>query len=278
MLPLLLLFACAPEAEPPGEPQAPPTTAECLADPTCTDVLVVAHRAFHADAPENSLLAVEATAAIGVAFAEVDVRHTSDGALVIMHDDTVDRTTDGTGEVAQLSAADVAALRLDDGTSSVPTFAEVLAVAVRTGLGVYVDTKTDRVDLVTAEILAAGAEGLALVRKDAGSLGPALEAGLHVLAPVSTIDELDAVAPTLPADALIEISATTPDADLVAAVRDYGLRAQQDVFIGDGAWVLQGSADGWAQFLAAGVQLPQSEYPDALLAAVQDGTLPAHVP
>ena len=39
------------------------------------------------------------------------------------------RTTDGTGEVAQLSAAEVAALRLDDGTSSVPTFAEVLAVA-----------------------------------------------------------------------------------------------------------------------------------------------------
>lgn len=278
MLPLLLLLACAETPAPPVDPAGPTTVADCLADSACTDVHVVAHRAYHAQSPENSLGAVEATAALGAGFAEVDVRHTADSALVIMHDDTVDRTTDGTGEVAQLSAAEVAALHLDDGTSSVPTFAEVLAVAVRTGIGVYVDTKTDRVDLVTADILAAGAEHLALVRKDAGSLGPALDAGLHVLAPVSTRDELDAVAPTLPADAFVEISATTPDADLVAAVRGYGLRAQQDVFIGDGAWVLQGSTDGWAQFLAAGVQLPQSEYPDGLLAAVEDGTLPATVP
>lgn len=278
MLPLLLLLACAPDPGPPDDPAPPVTVADCLADPTCVDVLVVAHRAYHANAPENSLGAVEATAALGAGFAEVDVRHTSDDALVIMHDDTVDRTTDGAGEVSLLSAADVAALHLDDGTSRVPTFAEVLAVAVRTGIGVYVDTKTDRVDLVTAEILAAGAEHLALVRKDAGSLGPALEAGLHVLAPVSTPGELDAVAPSLPPDAFIEISSTTPDPDLVAAVRGYGLRAQQDVFIGDGAWVLQGSTDGWAQFLAAGVQLPQSEYPDGLLAAVEDGTLPATAP
>lgn len=275
---LLFLLACAPEQAPPVTPDAPASTAACLADPACTDVLVVAHRGYHATAPENSLGAVEATATLGAGLAEVDVRHTRDGALVIMHGDTVDRTTDGVGEVAQLTADDVAALRLDDGESTVPTFAEVLAVAVRTGIGVYVDTKTDRVDLVTAEILAAGAEGLALVRKDAGSLGPALDAGLHVLAPISTIDELDAIAPTLPPDAFVEISATTPEADLVAAVRAYGLRAQQDVFIGDGAWVLQGSTDGWAMFLDAGVQIPQSEYPDGLLQAVQTGALPGAVP
>jgi glycerophosphoryl diester phosphodiesterase len=53
--------------------------------------------------PENSLAALERCIELGVDMMETDIHRTRDGALVIMHDDTVDRTTDGTGAVADLT-------------------------------------------------------------------------------------------------------------------------------------------------------------------------------
>lgn len=68
---------------------------------------------------ENALATFEATLAAAPAFLEVDVARTRDGALVLMHDDTVDRTTDGTGEVRALTLAQFQALRLRDGDGAV---------------------------------------------------------------------------------------------------------------------------------------------------------------
>jgi glycerophosphoryl diester phosphodiesterase len=87
-----------------------------------SNVIVLAHRACWAKAPENSVAAIKACEQRGVDEVEIDVRMTKDGALVIMHDETVDRTTDGKGAIADLTAAQIGTLRLrlSDGGSAAP--------------------------------------------------------------------------------------------------------------------------------------------------------------
>lgn len=63
----------------------------------------VSHRAAAAIAPENTLAAVAAGVVSGAPFIEIDVRATSDGVPVLMHDGSVDRTTDGKGKVGELA-------------------------------------------------------------------------------------------------------------------------------------------------------------------------------
>ncbi len=61
-------------------------------------------------APENTMAGFERAAALGADLIELDVRLTSDGALAIIHDSTVDRTTNGSGRVADLTWAEIQAL------------------------------------------------------------------------------------------------------------------------------------------------------------------------
>lgn len=66
------------------------------------DPIVVAHRGLDEYAPENTLSAIAAALELRVAV-EIDVQRTVDGQLVVIHDDSVDRTTDGTGMVAEMT-------------------------------------------------------------------------------------------------------------------------------------------------------------------------------
>jgi glycerophosphoryl diester phosphodiesterase len=70
----------------------------------------VAHRGYSAIAPENTLPALAAAGPAGATFVEFDVRTTADGVPVVIHDRTVDRTTNGTGAVWELTADEVRAL------------------------------------------------------------------------------------------------------------------------------------------------------------------------
>jgi glycerophosphoryl diester phosphodiesterase len=72
--------------------------------------LVIAHRGCSAEAPENTLIAFEAAVRHGADAIELDVRLTTDGAPVVIHDATLDRTTDRTGPVAALTLADLRAV------------------------------------------------------------------------------------------------------------------------------------------------------------------------
>jgi glycerophosphoryl diester phosphodiesterase len=103
--------------------------------------LVIAHRGGAGLWPENTLYAFERAAATGVDVIETDVRATKDGELVVLHDESVGRTTDGSGAVGSLTLAELkrldAAYRFstDGGRSfplrglgiTVPTLREVLA-------------------------------------------------------------------------------------------------------------------------------------------------------
>jgi glycerophosphoryl diester phosphodiesterase len=73
-------------------------------------VLVVAHRGDSQNAPENTLAAFQLAAEQGADLLELDVHQTADGDVVVIHDDKLDRTTDGTGEVHRLRTAEVRAV------------------------------------------------------------------------------------------------------------------------------------------------------------------------
>ena len=87
--------------------------------------LITAHAACRGHAPENTLAGVRAALALGADAIEIDVRCTRDGTPVPLHDSTVDRTTDGEGEIAALSLRQ--ARRFDAGEGErIPTLREVL--------------------------------------------------------------------------------------------------------------------------------------------------------
>ena len=88
--------------------------------------MVIAHRGARAIEPENTIRSFVRAGQVGADAIELDLRVTADGRLVVLHDATVDRTTDGTGAIAELSFVDVR--RLDAGAGErIPTFEEVLA-------------------------------------------------------------------------------------------------------------------------------------------------------
>jgi len=72
--------------------------------------LVIGHRGNRAHAPENTLVSLREAVALGVDAVEFDLRVSLDGVLVVMHDDTLDRTTSGSGPVAARTAAELGSL------------------------------------------------------------------------------------------------------------------------------------------------------------------------
>lgn len=94
-------------------------------------VTIVAHRGLAEGLPENTLAAFRQSIERGVQIIEVDLQMTKDGHLVVIHDETLDRTTDCSGRVAERTLAEVK--RCDAGWPThsgeqVPTFEEVLAL------------------------------------------------------------------------------------------------------------------------------------------------------
>ena len=97
-------------------------------------VWVAAHRADYVFAPENSIQALENAIYFGADLIETDVRLTKDGHVIMMHDYTVDRMTNGTGRVSNLTLEEIKALRLKNNWGGatdyqVPTLEEFIQVA-----------------------------------------------------------------------------------------------------------------------------------------------------
>lgn len=97
-------------------------------------VMVASHRGEHNHNPENSIASIQAAIDMGVDIVEIDVRETKDGYIVLMHDETIDRTTNGTGLVSHMTLAELKKYRLKmpDGSLSdlqVPTLKEAMLLA-----------------------------------------------------------------------------------------------------------------------------------------------------
>ncbi len=83
-------------------------------------IAVIAHRGGALVGPENTLAVFRKAIALGCDYVEIDVRQTRDGRFVVIHDSTVDRTTNGSGEVARMSFAELR--RLDAGCKFAPEY------------------------------------------------------------------------------------------------------------------------------------------------------------
>ena len=104
-----------------------------LRNPKSEYVFVVAHRADWRNFPENSLEAIESAIRMGVDIVELDIHRTADGELVVCHDRTINRTTNGKGKIAELTLDYIKSRNLRAGHGAVtrykmPTLAEALDV------------------------------------------------------------------------------------------------------------------------------------------------------
>ena len=138
LLALLLLVSCC----------VPAFAASGRGTDASAGLTMVGHRGYSAIAPENTLAAFRLAGEAGFRGAECDVSRTVDGRWVVIHDDTVDRTTNGTGRVRDLTFEEIRALKIDGGNGldrypdeQVPTLEEFLAVCRRYGMRPFVEVK-----------------------------------------------------------------------------------------------------------------------------------------
>ncbi|HPS92100.1 MAG TPA: glycerophosphodiester phosphodiesterase family protein [Methanothrix sp.] len=123
--------------------------------------LVIGHRAAAALAAENTLEGIRAAALCKADYVELDVRLSRDGELVLMHDERVDRTTNGKGLVEDLSLEELKALLVKDltGRSSenlrIATLKEAVRLAGDLELGLVVEMKEEGLEALVAEVLTA---------------------------------------------------------------------------------------------------------------------------
>jgi glycerophosphoryl diester phosphodiesterase len=190
--------------------------------------LIVAHRGASSTRPENTLAAFEEAIRLGAPVVELDVRLSRDGRAVVMHDATVDRTTDGTGAVHELSAAELGSLNA--GTADAPERVPVLADALdmlsgRAGVALEIKNLPGEPAFET--------DGESLVRATHAELertafeGPVLVVSFNP----ASVAASKAIAPEVPTGFLVFEPVTPPEAlaHAVAAGHDMVLPSSRDL-------------------------------------------------
>lgn len=272
------LFDCT-ATKPPVRVNVTPVT--CATDTTCTTRLVCGHRGAGGElgviAPEDSLAAIRAAIVLGLDFVETDPRPTKDGVIVNLHDPTVDRTTDGSGSVDQLTFAEIEALHLkspdtpgDFSCERVPTLEQILTAA-KGKIHVLVDAnKTDQVAGLVAAIQKTGTLEWAIFdtssvdKIDAAlALEPLLHTMIRVTGPADLQAQLTHFAAHPPV--IVEIEEGTGAAAMVMAVHAAKHRALTDSFLSDVGAGLSNDPSVYDPFLATGVDVVQTDRPDLVL-------------
>jgi glycerophosphoryl diester phosphodiesterase len=136
-------------------------------------VRLIAHRGFAGRYPENTLYAVR-RAAETADLVEVDVRRCASGELVVIHAETVDRVTDGTGRVADLSLSALRDLDVLDSGAPIPTLAAVVD-AVSAPCGLNVELKEAETAADAARLLAEAAADVIVSSFDPAALAAVRE-------------------------------------------------------------------------------------------------------
>lgn len=256
-----------------ARPVAPSRILAELLDPASRGPFVAAHRGDHAAVPENSLAAIRRAAMVGADFAEIDVRPTLDGVLVLMHDSGLLRTTGLDAPVDSVTWARIQGLTLlgadpaDPETQRVPTFAQALDLAGQLGIMLYVDIKTGRDDLLVAGVQTGPCYDEALLRcsLDQAVRIHALDARCRIMPAAATREALAEVLKALPDTCIVELDADDPDAAFGDSARQAGVKVQQDA-IGTADFAgAMGSEKAWLEFVKAGVWLIQTDVPELLV-------------
>ncbi len=227
-------------------------------------VRVVCHRGFNRVAPENTLAAANRAIAVGAHFVELDLRQSRDGVLYVMHDPTVDRSTNGSGVVSELTSLQID--RLDAGSwfgpqfrgEPVPRLGTFLrAVAGRTG--VYVEIKDADPYAVAACVRASGMEHACFFF----SSNPRIRAGLHAAAPefrkMISIEHAGSVEAARHEHhaAIVEVRLSAASSDLRAAVRAAGMELM--------IYHDQPEAEAFARIIALRADYVNLDHPDLFM-------------
>ncbi|KAJ7407925.1 glycerophosphodiester phosphodiesterase 1 [Willisornis vidua] len=130
------------------EPAAP-RSAQRVLQPLGGAAARIAHRGGSHDAPENTLAAIRQAAENGATGVELDVEFTADGVAILMHDDTVERTTDGSGRLSDLTFDEIRKLnpsakhrlRSKFQDEKIPTLREAVVESLHHNLTIFFDIK-----------------------------------------------------------------------------------------------------------------------------------------
>jgi glycerophosphoryl diester phosphodiesterase len=150
MVPFLSLIASARQKQP-ALPQAN------------NSFIVISHRGNHLQVPENTVASVQEAIHAGADYVEIDLRTTRDGYLVIHHDASVDRMTNGKGNVKDLTLQEIRSLKVtnnnksDTTTYHIPEFSEILKACGR-NINIYLDFKEADAGETYRQIKKAGME------------------------------------------------------------------------------------------------------------------------
>ena len=236
---------------------------------------IASHRGGALLWPENSPTAFHGTVELGVEQVEFDVHPTRDGRLVVIHDATVDRTTDGTGRVCDIDWRSLSQLRIKGtGADRIPLLDEVIEIFRPTAMTLRLEIKPDadgrpypghvaeilnalrRHDVLDRTVITAfQLATLDEVTRQAAPKGLIWLVAQHVLRDIGDIDDLIGLARRRGAQALA-IHGRQVTADMVAACRAAGL--------GVGCYACSDEAT-IADPLALGVDVFTTDRPDLAL-------------
>ena len=236
-------------------------------EPAFPDFRVCAHRGSQMFAPENTIPAFEYAIGFGANIVEVDVRSTADGYLVLMHDDTVDRTTNGTGLVEEMTLEEIEELLIDGSEFGdlypdlhVPTFAEALAT-MKGHAWVDIDVKTDDLQQIVDEVndadmhdeVMAFCSGFTEVD---GFL--AIDPTFPVMPRASTPEEVQTIVDTYDPP-FVEIDNGCSDPTSIALIHGDGAAAFIDTLGNEDVRALFGDLTGWYDLMVSGIDIIQTD-------------------
>jgi glycerophosphoryl diester phosphodiesterase len=227
-------------------------------------LVVIAHRGNHSHVPENTLASIEESVKTGVDYVEVDLRTTKDGHLIIHHDGTVDRATNGNGRISALTLAEVKKLQVfnhNRKTHRIPEFREVLK-ACKNRINIYLDFKEADVAQTWKQIQDAGMEKQVLVylnKKEQyaqwKAIAPHIPLMTSIPEDIKTTDQLISFLDEIK----IDVTDNIVSPEMQEIIRKKGIEIWLDV---------QSPTEGpasWAEAVNKGVQGLQTDHPDALV-------------
>lgn len=232
-------------------------------------IVVIAHRGNHVAVPENTLSAAREAIIAGADYVEVDLRTTKDGHLVVLHDATVDRTTNGAGKVSTMTLDEVKHLQVfnrNKKTNKIPEFKELLAVC-KDKINIYLDFKAADAAQTWKQIQAAGMEKQVIVYLNKESdfqewqkVAPAVPLMSSLPKDIDTKEKLTGFLEKLP----LKIVDNLPHPHLLSALHEAGVQVWLDV---------QSPTEGpasWKEALQKKVQGLQTDQPAALVKYLQE--------
>ena len=237
--------------------------------------LIASHRGGSLEAPENSPTSFRHTAGLAVDQVEFDIHPTADGQIVVIHDATLERTTDGQGPVAARTLAELRRLTIKGTVADrIMTLAEVVELFRPTGIDLRMEVKsdvehqpypgllTDALKLIDA----AGMRGRTVVTSFLAPIvaeavqAPGLAGRIWLVAPMVMDDAgIEGVVAVAEAHAIghVGIRANRLDGRVLAHLRAAGL--------GVGAWAVN-DADSVRRVLELGVEVFTTDIPTVAVA------------